>query len=235
MKPEQVVSQAEWLQARLELMAREKAFTQEREALAAARRALPWVRVEAEYRFDSAEGEVGLADLFGSSSQLIAYHFMFDTDWEAGCPSCSFWADNYNGVLEHLAARDVALAVVSKAPLEKLLAFRERMGWRFNWVSSPNNIFGRDFGVSFSEEQLTSGEARYNLGTSSARMPESPGVSVFARDGDAIYHTYSSYARGLDVLNGAYHHLDIVPGGRDEADLPFSMAWVRRRDEYAKP
>lgn len=228
-----VVSRAEWLQARQALLEREKAFTRERDALSAARRELPWVRVDKDYAFTGPDGSLGLADLFGDCSQLAIYHFMFDDDWQAGCKSCSFWADNYNGVIDHLHARDVAFAAVSKAPLTTLMAFRARMGWRFNWVSSPGNEFGRDFGVSFTPEQIEAGESHYNFGTTTVGMAEMPGLSAFIKDSDGtIFHTYSCYGRGLDMLNAAYHHLDLMPRGRDEDALDFPMAWVRLRDEY---
>lgn len=227
------VSRAQWLEARLKLLEREKQFTRERDALSAARRALPRVRIDTPYVFDTPDGQCTLGDLFDGLDQLIVYHFMFDEDWEAGCKSCSFWADNYNGVIEHLQARNVAFAAVSKAPLAKLEAFRARMGWRFRWVSSPGNAFGRDFGVSFTPEEVASEAMRYNFGTMPAFLGELPGMSVFMRDPDgAVYHTYSCYARGLDMLNGAYHHLDIAPRGRDEDGFGYPMEWVRLRDEY---
>ncbi len=228
-----VVSRDAWLAARRELLAREKAFTRERDALSAARRALPWVRVDKDYRFESNAGTLSLADLFKDCSQLAVYHFMFDDDWETGCKSCSFWADNYNGITDHLRARDVSFVAVSKAPLAKLQAFRTRMGWGFEWVHSPDNVFGKDYGVSFSQAQIDAGEDHYNYSNESIGMGEMPGLSVFFRDDDgAIYHTYSCYGRGLDILNSAYHHLDLTPRGRDEAAFDFPMAWVRLHDEY---
>ncbi|MGR8919719.1 MAG: DUF899 domain-containing protein [Gammaproteobacteria bacterium] len=226
-----VVSRDTWLAARRELLEREKAFTRERDALSAARRALPWVRVEQDYRFHSEQGELGLADLFGPHGQLAVYHFMFDEGWSAGCKSCSFWADSYDGTIAHLNARGVAFVAVSKAPLATLLDFRRRMGWTFDWVSSPGNAFGRDFGVSFTDEDLAAGNASYNYGQP-AYLPELPGLSTFVREGDAVYHAYSCYARGLDMLNSAYQHLDLMPKGRDEDGLDFPMAWVRLHDEY---
>lgn len=227
-----VVSREQWLEARKALMQEEKAFTRQRDALSAARRALPWVQVDRDYRFVTEDGECGLSDLFAGLSQLCVYHFMFEDDWEAGCKSCSFWADNYNGIIDHLRARDVSFVAVSKAPLEKLLAYRARLGWQFPWVQSPGNAFGRDFGVSFTPDEVASGDRLYNFGTLPAYMTESPGMSTFIRDGDAIYHTYSVFARGLDMLNTAYHHLDLMPKGRDEDALPYPMDWVRIRDEY---
>jgi predicted dithiol-disulfide oxidoreductase (DUF899 family) len=230
----QVVSREQWLAARQELLAEEKAFTRQRDALSAARRALPWVKLERTYSFASPDGEKSLAELFGNCSQLVVYHFMFDDDWEAGCKSCSFWADNYNGITEHLLARDVRFVAVSKAPLAKLEAFKARMGWRFPWVSSPDNEFGQNYGVSFTPAQLEAGDATYNFGSSPARMGELPGLSVFSKeDNGSIYHTYSCYGRGLDILNSAYHHLDVVPRGRDEGTLSYPMEWVRLRDEYS--
>lgn len=229
-----VVSRETWLSARRELLEQEKAFTRQRDELSAARRALPWVKIEQTYTFDSTDGRLSLPDLFADCSQLAVYHFMFDDDWEAGCKSCSFWADNYNGITEHLKARDVTFVAVSKAPLTKLEAFKARMGWRFSWVSSPANAFGHDFGVSFTQDEIAAGEALYNFGTSTVRMGEMPGLSVFSKDADGtVYHTYSTYARGLDILNSAYHHLDVVPRGRNESELSYPMEWVRLHDEYA--
>ena len=214
-----VVSKEDWLEAPMTLLAEEKAFKRKRDELSAARRALPWVKVETDYSFNGEEGTLRLIDLF-------------DDDWQAGCKSCSFWADNYNGFTDHLRARDVAFCAVSKAPLEKLLAFRRRMGWQFRWVQSLGNEFGRDYGVSFSPDDLAEGKT-YNYGASPAFMPELPGgLSIFIREGDDIYHTYSCYSRGLDMLNAAYHHLDLMPKGRDEAGLKMSMEWVRLHDEY---
>lgn len=228
-----IVSREAWLDARKALLDREKALTRERDALAAARRALPWVEVTEDYRFESEAGETRLAGLFGERSQLVVSHFMFGPDWEAGCPSCSFWADGYDPMAIHLAARDVAFVAVSRAPLASLLAYRDRMGWRFPWVSSLHNGFNRDFGVSFDEEALAAGPVTYNYRETAMRGSEAPGLSVFCKDAAGrIFHTYSCYSRGLDPMNAAYQLLDIVPKGRDEQDLPFPMTWVRRRDEY---
>jgi predicted dithiol-disulfide oxidoreductase (DUF899 family) len=222
-----VTDRATWLAARTELLAEEKDFTRARDALSARRRALPWVRIDKPYRFDTETGPATLADLFGGQRQLIVYHFMFGTDWEEGCPSCSFWADNFNGIGVHLAHRDTALIAVSKAPLAKLLAYRARMGWSFPWVSAGDSGFNEDFGVSFAGP----GED-YNYAPRTGTHSELHGVSVFLRDGEAVCHTYSTYARGLDMLNGAYHYLDLTPLGRHEEDLPWSMAWLRRHDQY---
>jgi len=224
-----IVSQEEWLKARREFLVKEKAFTRVRDELARQRRELPWVKVEKDYVFDAPEGRVSLGDLFGGKGQLLVYHFMFGPDWNEGCPSCSFWADNYNGVDVHLAHRDTALVAISRAPLSKLEAYRKRMGWTFRWVSSAGNDFNFDYDASFKpdeERQL------YNFGTMKPYGEETPGISVFRRGDDgAIYHTYSTYARGLDMLNGAYHLLDLTSKGRHE-DPDHPMSWVRRHDSY---
>lgn len=226
-----IVTRDEWLEARLALLAREKAFTRERDQLSQMRRDLPWVRVDKPYRFHGPDGPKTLADLFDGRHQLIVYHFMFAPDWEAGCKSCSFWADNFDGVDVHLAHRDVTLALVSAAPLDTLQAYKRRMGWRTAWVSSAGSDFNRDFQVACTAEELNSGEVYYNYARRKAFASEMPGISVFYRDDDgAVFHTYSCYARGLDMLNGAYHLLDLVPKGRDESGR--GMSWLRRRDEY---
>jgi predicted dithiol-disulfide oxidoreductase (DUF899 family) len=227
-----VVSRTDWLTARKALLRREKEFTKQRDALSAARRALPWVAVDKSYVFDGPEGKETLADLFAGRGQLAVYHFMFGPDWKEGCKSCSFWADNFNGVDVHLAHRDVTLIAVSRAPLAQIAAFKKRMGWAFKWVSSFGNDFNRDFNVSFTPEELKGG-VDYNYEKRSFPADEAPGMSVFARDArNQVFHTYSCYARGLDMLNGAYHILDLVPKGRDEAKLPATMAWVRHHDRY---
>jgi predicted dithiol-disulfide oxidoreductase (DUF899 family) len=233
MQQHKIVSRGAWLEAREQLLAKEKEFTRLRDELSQARRDLPWVRVDKDYTFEGPAGAVTLRELFDGRSQLIAYHFMFDPSWEEGCPSCSFWADGYNGYFEHLHQRDVAFAVISRAPAAKLEAFRTRMGWRFPWVSSLNSDFNYDFQVSFTPEAIASGEITYNYARSKPGSTELPGLSVFCKDDHGIiFHTYSCYARGLDMLNGAYHHLDLVPKGRDEAGLPYPMAWVRLHDRY---
>ncbi len=234
MEPEHnVVPEREWLEARCAFLDKEKAFTRARDELNAARRELPWVQVEKDYRFVGPAGECGLAGLFGSHSQLILYHFMFHPDWEQACKSCSFWADGYNGFFRHLEQRDVALAAVSRAPIDKLQTFARRMGWHFPWYSSEGSDFNYDFRVSFTEEEIASGSVDYNFRETSFTPQEAPGLSVFFRDeDDVIYRTYSCYSRGLDMLNGAYHHLDLVPKGRDEAALPFTMAWLDFQDTY---
>lgn len=233
MDKHKVVSQAEWEAARKAFLIQEKAFTKQRDELSAARRALPWVRVEKNYVFDSHTGPVTLADLFAGRSQLAVYHFMFGPDWEAGCKSCSFWADNFNGIVTHLKHRDVTLIAISRAPEAKLEAFKRRMGWSFNWVSSFSNEFNMDFGVSFTPQEMASGKVHYNYAECPPFSSEGPGISIFYKDADgAIYHTYSTYGRGLDMMNGAYHWLDLLPKGRDEGGLSSPQAWVRHHDKY---
>lgn len=228
-----VVSQDEWIDARSKFLAREKEFTRLRDALNRERRALPWVRVDKPYVFDGPEGKESLADLFAGRHQLIVQHFMFDPSWEAGCKHCSFWADGYNGFFVHLEQRDVAFVAVSLAPLDKLAAFKRRMGWNFKWVSSLGSDFNRDYQVSETPEEKAKGQAYYNYRLGEPFGGERPGTSVFYRDDDgAIFHTYSCYARGLDMLNGAYHYLDLTPKGRDEDGLSYPMAWVRLHDLY---
>jgi len=222
----------EWLAARRALLDREKAFQKARDELAQARRGLPWRRIRSDYVFDTVDGPKSLPQLFGDASQLLVYHFMFHPDWDEGCKSCSFWADSYNSSVPHLKARDVALIAVSRAPLDKLLAYRNRMGWSFPWVSSANNSFNFDFGVSFTPEQIENGDTTYNYRDGDVTIEELPGISVFVRDRDKVFHTYSTYARGLDPYNNTYQLLDIVPYGRNEYDLPYPQDWVRRHDEY---
>lgn len=229
-----LVSSDEWLAARLELLRAEKELTRQRAALAARRRELPWQRVTKDYVFASEAGPVSLANLFGARSQLIVYHFMFGAEWGEGCKSCSFVSDHFDGMLPHLGARDVAFAVVSRAPLAELLPFKHRMGWAFNWVSSAGNDFNYDFHVSFTPEEIASGRIRYNY-TELPSFPfeEAPGFSVFARDADGeVFHTYSTYSRGFEHLMNTYNFLDLVPKGRDEDGLEYPMAWVRYHDRY---
>jgi predicted dithiol-disulfide oxidoreductase (DUF899 family) len=228
----QIVSKQDWTAARLALLAKEKAFTRQRDELSAARRALPWEKVETNYVFDSERGSVSFAELFAGHGQLLVYHFMFGPDWEAGCKSCSFWADNFERIVVHLNHRDVSLVLISRAPLDRLLAYKQRMGWTFDWVSSLGNAFNHDFAVSFTKDELAKGEKNYNFGTQQAYGEESPGISVFSKDDGAIYRTYSTFSRGLDMLNGTYHLLDLVPKGRDEEGLSYGMEWLHRRDEY---
>jgi predicted dithiol-disulfide oxidoreductase (DUF899 family) len=229
MEAHRIVSQEEWQRARQEHLAREKEFTRQRDELSRQRRALPWVWVEKSYVFDGPDGKVTLSDLFAGRSQLVVYHFMFDPSWDEGCPSCSFWADNYAGVAVHLAHRDTTLVTISRAPLPKIEAFRARMGWTFRWLSSYHTDFNQDYHVTFSPDAQ---EVEYNFRRRPFFSPELPGVSVFVKDANGVvYHTYSCYERGLDMLNGAYHLLDLTPKGRDE-EGPHSMAWVRHHDRY---
>ncbi|MEH6584227.1 MAG: DUF899 domain-containing protein [Halioglobus sp.] len=230
--PTKTVSRSEWLQARQALMEKERALLQHQDEVTAARRELPMVRVEKDYHFQTEAGEQTLAQLFGDCDQLLVYHFMFGPDWEQGCPSCSFWADNYNGTQRHLAARNTSLIAVSNAPLDKLLQYRKRLGWTFPWVSAEGSAFSGDFGVSFYGGDSSDCQMGYNYSGESP-MEEAPGISVFLRlDDGSIAHSYSTFARGLEPANGAYHLLDMTPLGRDEGDLPFTMAWIKRNDEY---
>jgi predicted dithiol-disulfide oxidoreductase (DUF899 family) len=229
----EVVSRAEWLEARKKLLVKEKSHAREGDALAAERRKLPWVRVDQDYVFAGPNGRVGLADLFEGRSQLIVQHFMFGPGWKEGCPSCSYMADHVGGALVHLAHRDVSFAAVSRAPLAEIEAFRKRMGWGFKWVSSFGNRFNYDYGVCFTPEQLAQGQVPYNYGLTKFPGEDAPGLSVFYRDeaGD-VFHTYSTYARGCETMMGTYRLLDLVAKGRDEAGLPHTMAWVRHHDRY---
>lgn len=243
----------EWLAARLELLRAEKEFTRRSDELARQRQALPWVRVDKDYKFETDEGTVSLADLFQGRSQLLVYHFMFGSDYKAGCPSCSMIADGYNGFVEHLANHDVMLWTVSRAPLAKLQAYKQRMGWSFPWASSVGSDFNFDYNVAFTEDQQRTGLIDYNFQRGGHAMdmapaPEPvahfaaacgtdaptytrdrPGLSAFVLEDGAIYHTYSSYARGMDILWGSYQWLDRAPKGRNETGV-----WWRRRDEYDK-
>lgn len=229
-----VVSREQWLAQRHALLAREKALTHQVDQLARERRALPWVRVDEPYVFDTPDGPRALAELFDGRHQLLVQHFMFAPGWEQGCPSCSFMADHHDGVLVHLAQRDVALLVVSRAPLAQIERFRARMGWHFRWVSSHGNPFNRDFGVSFTPEDVARGTVAYNYSVQPFPQAEAPGVSVFWREDDgSVFHTYSSYGRGVEVMMGTYPLLDLLPRGRDEDTLPYTMAWVRHHDRYA--
>ena len=234
MQPHKIVSREEWIEARKALLAREKDFTHARDRLSEERRALPWVKVEKPYMFESAAGTKTLAGLFKGRPQLVVQHFMFAPEWHEGCKSCSFWADGFERMIPHLAARDTTLVAVSRAPVAKLEAFKTRMGWTFDWVSSAPSDFNFDYAVSFTPDQVKSGANIYNFGTSGFGVEEAPGISVFCRDeaGD-IFHTYSCFARGLDMMKAAYHYLDLTPLGRHEDGLPYPMDWVRLRDQYA--
>ncbi len=228
-----IVSSEEWLAARKELLKKEKQFTRLRDKLSAQRRELPWVKVEKPYIFDGPEGKETLADLFEGKRQLIVYHFMFGPGWEEGCKSCSFVADHFDGMTVHLNARDVSMVVVSRAPLTELQAFKKRMGWRFKWVSSYGNDFNYDYHVSFAKNELKNGKVYYNYELQEFPSEEAPGISVFCRNENGeVFHTYSTYTRGLDMLMGTYNYLDLVPKGRDEDALAFTMAWVRHHDRY---
>jgi predicted dithiol-disulfide oxidoreductase (DUF899 family) len=218
--------------ARLALLAREKELNRRRDELAAERRLLPWVPVTKEYQFEGIHGRLAMRDLFDGRSQLIVYHFMFGPDWDEGCPSCSFWADSFGGMPVHLAHRDASLVAVSRAPFAQIDAYRWRMGWSFPWVSSAGSDFNFDYGVSFTPEQRAAG-AEYNYRQFPDLGDELPGLSVFAMDeASQVFHTYSTYGRGLDPINSGYQLLDLAPKGRDEQDLPWTMAWLRRHDSY---
>jgi predicted dithiol-disulfide oxidoreductase (DUF899 family) len=235
MSQPRIVSRDEWLAARKQFLSKEKELTHLRDRLSAERRELPWVKVEKPYAFDGPKGKETLADLFDGRSQLVVYHFMFGPGWEQGCPSCSWAADNIDANVVHLNARDVTLVVVSRAPLGQIEAFKKRMGWRFKWVSSYGNDFNYDYQVSFTKEEMAKGDVYYNYGPNGFPSEEAPGVSVFCKDGKGgVFHTYSSYARGGEPLLGGYYFLDLVPKGRDEAALPFTMAWVRHHDRYGQ-
>jgi predicted dithiol-disulfide oxidoreductase (DUF899 family) len=235
MTTHQTVSRDQWLKARVDLLAKEKAFTKLRDQLSADRRALPWVKVE-DYVFEGPSGKVQLSDLFRGKSQLIIYHLMFNPTWESACKSCSFWADNFANTIVHLNARDTNLAAVSRAPLAKLEAFKKRMGWQFEWVTcGADGAFNHDFGTALTREEIDRPDKNYNYGSTHFGGEDAPGISIFYKDADGgLYHTYSCYSRGLDMLNGAYHYLDIVPKGRDEEGLKPHMQWVRLHDEYGK-
>jgi predicted dithiol-disulfide oxidoreductase (DUF899 family) len=231
----EVVSPKEWITSRKELLRKEKEFTNLRDEISRQRRELPWEKVEKQYVFDTPNGKQTLAQLFDGRSQLIIYHFMFAPGWEAGCPSCSYLADHFDGSTVHLANRDVTLAVVSRAPLAEIEAFKKRMGWRFHWASSFGTDFNHDYHVSFTKEETAKGKVDYNYDLVEFPVEEAPGASVFYKNaaGD-IFHTYSTYSRGLDILIGAYNFLDFAPKGRDEEGLAHSMTWVRHHDRYSQ-
>ena len=233
-KKHKVVSHKEWVAARKALLKKEKQFTRLREQLAAERRALPWERVEKEYEFDTPKGKETLPDLFAGKSQLVIYQFMFASEWDEGCPHCSFWADHYDGMLAHLKERDVSFVVVSRAALAKLEKFKLRMGWRFKWVSSGPTDYNYDFQASFRPEDIGHGRVLYNYETGNMRMTDREGISVFYKDQNgSIFHTYSTYARGIDAVNPTYQFLDLVPKGRDEnPDQP--QDWVRYHNRYMR-
>lgn len=228
-----VTSKADWLAARKVLLAKEKEFTKLRDELSEERRRLPWLKIEKDYVFDGPDGSESLSDLFGKHHQLVVYHFMFAPESEGPCKSCSFWADNFNGIVSHLAQRDVSFVAISRAPYTKLRDFARRLGWSFKWVSSGGSDFNYDFNVSFTKEERAQQSIPYNYTIWNMASADMPGVSVFYKDEeDDIFHTYSTYARGIDILNTAYNYLDLVPKGRDEAEFAHAMQWVRYHDLY---
>ena len=226
-----VVSRPDWLAARTRLLKKEKSFSHARERLAAERRALPWVRVDREYTFEGPKGTESLADLFGGKSQLVVYHFMFDPAEKKGCAHCSFWADSFNPIIVHLNQRDVTMLAISRAPLKKLEAFKKRMGWTFKWVSSGKSDFNYDFNVSFTPNEVRKNAGFYNYRKGPVWCEDREGISVFYRNREGeIFHTYSCFARGIDMMNTAYQYLDLVPKGRDEGERP--QSWVDYHDKY---
>ncbi|HMA45510.1 MAG TPA: DUF899 domain-containing protein [Gemmatimonadales bacterium] len=232
MTPHAIVPPEQWLAARKALLQQEKEFTRLRDQLSRQRRELPWERVENPYLFDGPDGPISLVDLFAGKSQLVVYHFMFSPADDAGCPHCSFWADHYDGMVAHLGQRDVSFVVISRAPIAKIAEFKRRMGWKFRWLSSGRNEFNYDFGVSFTPADIKSGKPLYNVGTLAPEMPDREGLSVFTKDANGtVFRTYSCYARGIDMINGTYQILDLVPRGRDE-DPEFTQSWVRHHDRY---
>jgi predicted dithiol-disulfide oxidoreductase (DUF899 family) len=227
-----VVSQDQWLAARKALLVKEKEFTKARDALSAERRDMPWVKIDKNYAFDTPNGKQTLADLFEGRSQLIVYHFMLGPGWKEGCKSCSYLADHFDGAIPHLAQRDVTMLAVSRAPLAEIEVYKRRMGWNFKWVSSNGNDFNYDFKISFPDDEVGK-EGIYNFGTTKVYGEEMPGISVFIKnESGEVFRTYSAYAWGLDIIVGTYNLLDMAPKGRDEANLPFTMSWVKRHDEY---
>jgi predicted dithiol-disulfide oxidoreductase (DUF899 family) len=228
-----VVSSDRWVAERKALLAREKELTRLQDQVARARRELPWEHIEKNYTFDTPEGQRSLADLFEGRRQLLVQHFMFGPGWEQGCPSCSYMADHTDGMNVHLAHRDITFVAISRAPLADIQRFRQRMGWMFNWVSSHGSDFNRDFHVSFTPEERGHGEVYYNYGMTDFPAEEAPGISVFYKDdAGAIFHTYSTFGRGVEVMMGAYYMMDLTPKGRDERDTPYKMEWVRHHDRY---
>lgn len=228
-----VVSREDWLKARLDLLAAEKELLRQKDELTRRRMAMPWERVEKSYGFAGPDGELSLFDLFGDHSQLIVYHFMFGPDWEQGCKSCSFWADNFNLLPTHLAHRDISFYAVSRAPLARLQAYKDRLGWSFPWVSAEGSDFNFDYQAAVRPDELARGEGYFNYKLQPNHASDMVGISVFARnEAGEIFHTYSSYQRGVEAVNGAYGFIDMTPKGRHEEGLPFPMAWVQRRDQY---
>ena len=231
MTKHKIVSRKVWLAARKALLAKEKKFTKLRDQLSRQRRALPWVKVDKDYVFDGSNGKETLSDLFDGRNQLIVYHFMFAPDWDAGCKHCSFWADNFDRIIVHLNHRDVTMIAASRAPYSKLAAYQKRMGWNFKWVSSGGTDFNYDYHVSFTPEEEARGKAFFNYTVQDPDSSDREGASVFYKDARGnIFHTYSTYARGIDMVNAAYHYLDLVPKGRDEGTQ--GPSWLRRHNEY---
>lgn len=234
MTPATIATRDEWLQARRALLELEKAHTRQKDKITKARQALPWVRLETDYVFETENGEVTLAGLFKNRQQLIVYHFMYGPDWKEGCVSCSFWADSFNGLEPHLAARDISFVAVSNAPMAMIAPFKARMGWSFDWVSSSPNSFNEDFDVGFGPKRVADRPLMYNFSElEAAPVDEMHGTSVFAKSEDGgIYHTYSTYGRGLDATNAAYAYIDMTPAGRNESASGNPMSWVRHHDVY---
>jgi predicted dithiol-disulfide oxidoreductase (DUF899 family) len=232
MSDHQIVSHEEWIAARRRFLEKEKDFTRLRDQLSRERRELPWERVEKEYVFEGEKGPETLADLFDGRAQLMVYHFMYDPSWDIGCKSCSFWADNFNGIIPHLNQRDLSMVAISRAPLPQLQAQARSLGWTFKWVSSAATDFNYDYNVSFAPADFARGQVYYNYAAQKPTRTELPGVSAFLRKEGQIFHTYSAFSRGIDMLNTAYHYLDLAPRGRDEEALPYPMAWVKHRFAY---
>ena len=231
MSNHKVVSSREWTEARKALLVKEKEFTRARDALSRERRALPWMAVDKPYVFEGPDGKQTLSEIFSGRSQLVVYHFMFDPSWDAGCPHCSFWADNFDRIVVHLNHRDVTMVGISRAPYAKLAAYEKRMGWSFKWLSSNGTDFNFDYRVAFTPDEMAAKKADYNFTTQDPKKTEREGVSVFCKDAvGKVFRTSSAYARGIDMLNTAYHYLDLVPKGRDEGSR--GQYWVRRHDEY---
>jgi predicted dithiol-disulfide oxidoreductase (DUF899 family) len=227
-----IVSRDEWVAERKSLLEREKDLTHLQDQIARQRRALPWVRVDKDYEFDTLSGRRTLAELFEGRQQLLVQHFMFAPGWQEGCPSCSFMADHADGMNVHLADRDVSLVGVSRAPLAEIERFRQRMGWQFTWVSSHGSDFNYDFGVSFTPEQVAEGDLYYNYDRRPLAYEEWPGISVFFKNAKEVFHTYSTFGRGVEVMMGTYRMLDLTPKGRNEREEGHKMEWVRYHDRY---
>ena len=232
----QTVTKKEWTKARIKLLKEEKEFTRKRDELTKKRQEMPWLKVDKEYIFQDTSGKVSLTDLFGKCSQLIIYHFMYHPSWnQNACKSCSFWADNFQGTDIHLRAKDANLVAVSKATINQINEYKKRMGWSFQWVSSHDNNFNEDFYVGFTNTQKQKNQIFYNYKEQPFAIEELPGVSVFAKNkNNDVFHTYSTYSRGLDMLNGTYQYIDILPKGRNENQLSNKMEWVKRHDEYGE-